>query len=147
MMFGRKKAPKPDQTDTVIGKGTTIEGDISSKASLRIEGVVRGDIHCAGDVIVGDHAEIHSDIHARNVTVAGSVHGTISTKDALTITSRGKVFGSISVKLLKIVEGGIFEGVSRMEIKQVANLAAEDRKKELPGKSAVHKNEKTSVAN
>lgn len=117
VLFGKEnKKTNPNTTDTLIGEKSVVEGNITSKASLRIEGKVKGDIKCEGDVIIGKNAELTSNILARNVINAGSITGSIKTDAMLTITSTGKVKGDIHVRSLSIAEGGVFIGSSKMDV-------------------------------
>ncbi|WP_055105687.1 bactofilin family protein [Paenibacillus ihumii] len=116
-MFKTKAIPvklDPDTTDTLVGEGSSFEGNIKSDASIRIEGEVTGDIECKGDVTIGEKGRVKSNITARNVIVAGTVTGDIQTKSKLSITSTGKLYGNITVASLSVEEGSIFEGSSRM---------------------------------
>jgi cytoskeletal protein CcmA (bactofilin family) len=120
-MFSRRKTLNPNMTDTVIGEGTIIEGNITSAASLRIEGHVTGDIHCTGDVTIGEKGLATSDINARNIINAGTIRGSVTSAGKLTITATGKVQGSIAVAALIIADGGVFQGTSKMEPKPQQN--------------------------
>jgi cytoskeletal protein CcmA (bactofilin family) len=115
-MFKGKKKPKidPNTTDTLIGEGTTFEGNIKSEASIRVEGNITGDIVCKGDVTIGDNGDAKSSISARNVIIAGIVRGNVTTTEKLTITSTGKLHGNTSSKTLIIDDGGVFLGNSKM---------------------------------
>jgi len=116
-MFKSKAVPvklDPDTTDTLVGEGSSFEGNIKSDASIRIEGKVTGDIECKGDVTIGEKGQVKSNISARNVIIAGTVTGDIQTMSKLSITSTGKLFGNIEVASLSIEEGSVFEGSSRM---------------------------------
>lgn len=116
-MFKSKAVPvklDPDTTDTLVGEGSSFEGNIKSDASIRIEGQVTGDIECKGDVTIGEKGRVKSNIAARNVIIAGTVTGDIQTQSKLTITSTGKLYGNITVASLSIEQGSIFEGSSRM---------------------------------
>jgi len=124
----------PDKTDTLIGMGTTIEGKIISEASLRVEGLITGDIECSGDVIVGENGHVQSDIRARNVVNAGRIEGSIECQDKLTITPTGKVIGYIRAEKLSIAEGAFFEGTSKMK----ASDQNKQDMKEIKSISAVH---------
>jgi cytoskeletal protein CcmA (bactofilin family) len=105
----------PDTTDTIIGEGTIFEGIIKSNASIRVEGQVKGDILCEGDVTIGEKGQVHSSIIARNIVIAGTVTGNIEARSKLSITSKGKLYGNIKSTTLHIEEGSIFEGNSTME--------------------------------
>jgi cytoskeletal protein CcmA (bactofilin family) len=122
-MFGKRNTAKNvSATDTFIGEGTTVEGKISTSASLRIEGTVVGDIECSGDVTIGDKGVVRSIIAARNVFNAGSIEGCVQAKGKLTITSRGRVEGNIKVGSLHVSEGGIFKGECTMELPKGSEL-------------------------
>ncbi len=142
-MLNRKKSGlNAGKTDTLIGEDTLIEGNIQSRAGLRIEGRIMGDIECAGDVVIGEKGVTHSNVVARNVVNAGTINGSIHAKEMLTITETGKVYGSINVASVIIAKGGLFQGTSRMENKP----AESERKKQEDGKPALSKVEKISSA-
>lgn len=122
----------PDTTDTIIGESSRIEGNIITKASLRIEGQVEGDIETEGDVTIGKQGEALSNIIARNVLNAGTIRGSVQTKGELTITETGKLYGDILVTALTIAGGGQFQGTSAM--KETDEAAA---KLEASGKGPV----------
>lgn len=113
-MFKNKKTMNPSNTDTLIGEESSVEGNISSKASLRIDGEVVGDILCEGDVTIGVNGIANSNITARNILNAGKIQGSVSSKGILTITNTGKMYGNIAIGSLSIAEGGVFQGMSIM---------------------------------
>lgn len=101
--------------DTLIGQGTVAEGNLHCEANLRIEGKFQGEIHCLGELIIGESGEARSNINAEEVIVAGKVIGDITTQGKLTISSSGQVDGNVQVLNLIIMEGGILNGSSKME--------------------------------
>jgi cytoskeletal protein CcmA (bactofilin family) len=116
MMFkGKKHALDLHTTDTLIGEGSLFEGKIKSEASIRIEGQVTGDVDCAGDVTIGEHGVVKSNVIARNVILAGTVNGNVQCKGKLTIRSTGRLNGNTTAQSLVIDEGGIFQGMSKMD--------------------------------
>lgn len=144
-MRRKSKELNPSSTDTLVGLGSTIEGNLHSKASLRIEGQVVGDVYCEGDVTIGEKANLQSNVSARNVYNAGKIEGSVVTRGVLSITQTGKVIGDISVRSLSIAEGGLFQGSSRMtspqEEAQDKSKGGQDRKSHLQKveKEAVNK--------
>ncbi|THF79868.1 bactofilin family protein [Cohnella fermenti] len=117
-MIGRKSKVDPGKTDTLIGEGTVFNGKITSQASIRLEGEVRGDIECEGDVIIGERGSAHSDIVARNVILAGKVTGNVSAKGKLVLKTTGFLLGDLQAQELEVEPGGVFQGTSRMELKE-----------------------------
>ncbi|WP_068777013.1 polymer-forming cytoskeletal protein [Paenibacillus sp. FJAT-26967] len=114
MVFEKKRQADLKTTDTVIGESSICEGKFVTEASLRIEGQLIGDIECAGDIVIGEHAVVHSNIQAREVTIAGKVKGNVTTKGKLTVMSTGELIGNIQVLSFIVQEGGIFQGSSHM---------------------------------
>ena len=129
MFKGKKKQINPNITDTLVGEGSHFEGRIKSEASLRIEGMVTGDMECTGDVTIGERGIVKSNISARNIIIAGSVHGNIMSKGILKITATGKLYGNTTTASLMIDEGGLFQGTSKMEVKSTSSEKQENEEK------------------
>jgi|GEM_PF-2417785 len=151
-MFGKKARSKNvSATDTYIGEGTIIEGNISTTASLQIEGGVIGDIECAGDITIGEKGKVHSIISARNVLNAGTIVGSVCTRGKLMITRTGRVEGNVSTGTLHISEGGVFKGECSMELPSGGELGEnrnynrEDKHKEKSKDKASNGNGKATA--
>lgn len=129
-MFNKKSKIDPSSTDTLIGEGSTFEGKIRSKASVRLEGEITGDLECEGDVVIGEKGVARSNVTARNVVLAGEVHGNVTAKGKLTIKSSGRLSGNLSVQELAIEAGGYFAGMSRMNERNAADAKAEAQQAE-----------------
>ncbi|MDP5276668.1 bactofilin family protein [Chengkuizengella axinellae] len=126
----------PNKTDTLVGEGTIFEGNIKSEASIRIDGKIIGDIHCEGDVTIGEKGAAISNITARNITVAGKIEGNVTANEKMEIASTGKVNGNISMSVLTIEDGGVFEGSSKMNMNQARegkqNVSDQEKRKNVP---------------
>ncbi|MGN7491891.1 bactofilin family protein [Paenibacillus sp. SAF-054] len=119
--MSRSKASKNSflPTDSLIGRGTEVEGALACEANVRVEGKFNGVIESRACVTIGEHAEARSDISAREVIIAGKVYGDVQAEGKLTITSTGQMFGDVlAAASLVIAEGGILHGASRMEPKK-----------------------------
>ena len=120
-----KKDVDMNRLDTLIGSGTIIEGTITSKESICIEGTVRGGkIITEGSVIVSEKGRVDADIFADMVMLGGEVNGNIVSRNKLEITTKGKLRGDIKTGSLVIAEGVIFEGKCQM-ITDERNLKAQ----------------------
>jgi len=124
----RFKDRKTHATDTLIGNDTIIEGKLHCSTSLRIDGTVRGDIVCMGNLHVGTKGVLHSDIHAANVYLAGKIQGTVTTPGTLYIAKTGKLYGDLDVARLEVAEGAIFEGSIIMRQKEENKTASVQQK-------------------
>jgi len=109
-----KKENDLSRLDTLIGNGTILEGTLTSRESICIEGTVRGKVLCEGSVIIGPKGRVDADIYAETVLVGGEVNGNIVSKSKLEITTEGKLRGDIKTGSLIVAEGVLFEGKCQM---------------------------------
>ena len=108
-MFNKKE----EKLECLIGANCSFEGQIDTKGTIRIDGIVKGNVK-ADWIILGENARIHGDLSAKGAIVGGAITGNILAKDNLEIKQTGKVNGDIKSTKLSIIEGGIFEGNSSL---------------------------------
>mgnify|MGYP001201198361 CR=1 FL=1 len=123
----RFKDMKFQTTDTIIGTGTMIEGKLMSNTSIRVDGTVRGDIECKGDLHVGENAVLYSDVKAANIYHAGKIHGTVTTTGTLYIAKSGQIYGNLEVAKIRIAEGAVFEGSITMKTDDAKSTQAQKK--------------------
>lgn len=114
-MFGKKKTTveSPIRVETIIGKGTSINGDLYCKGSIRVEGKIEGgEVVVAGDVFVGQGGQIIANVKGRNVIIAGDIRGDVNAKEKLEIVPTGTLIGDIKMATLVIEDGATFKGAS-----------------------------------
>ena len=111
-MFKKNKVPTVvgGKIENVLGENTSCEGTLKAEGNIRVDGVFRGRIETAGNVIVGPKAQVLADIVASAVQVWGAVRGDIAIKGRLEILPSGRVWGDVKVASLLIDKGGIFRG-------------------------------------
>jgi len=102
-----------EKLESFIGSNSVFKGDIDSKGTLRVDGVVLGNIS-ADWLIVGEKAHITGDISARGIVIGGKIDGNVKAKEIVEIKNKGHINGEITSKKLIVAEGGIFEGRSTM---------------------------------
>jgi cytoskeletal protein CcmA (bactofilin family) len=119
-----------EKLESFIGSNSTLKGNVETQGTLRIDGVVEGNVS-ADWVVVGEKAHIKGDISARGIVVGGRIDGNLKAKEVIEVKNKGHVFGEIMSKKLVIAEGGIFEGRSLMpreDIKVIEFQAVESPK-------------------
>ncbi|RPI35369.1 MAG: polymer-forming cytoskeletal protein [Nitrospiraceae bacterium] len=109
MMFHKNT----EKLESFIGCNSAFKGDVDSKGTLRVDGVVEGNIS-ADWVIVGEKARITGNVTARGIVVGGKIDGNLKAKEIVEIKSKGQIKGEITSKKLVVAEGGIFDGKSMM---------------------------------
>ena len=92
----------------------SIEGQsitVRCKGSLRVNGVIAADLHCA-ELVVGEQAVVNGSIAADSVRVFGQVNGAILGANVVLHPS-AQVEGDIHSQSLTIEQGASFDGRSR----------------------------------
>lgn len=124
MLFsGREKRTKQQSTistkaaveiETVLGPNTNIQGDIRSSGGVRIDGDFGGTLDIAGNLVIGEKAQVVATITANNVQIQGTVQGSVTAK-RLEILDTGKLWGDIQVDSFVLDDGGFYRGQSKMQ--------------------------------
>jgi cytoskeletal protein CcmA (bactofilin family) len=112
--------------NSLFGKGTNINGNITGDGDIRIDGILHGNINILGKLIVGESAIIKGEIKADRAEIFGSTTGRISVKGVLSIKATGSVEGDLYVGQLEIEKSGLFRGTSHMVLPgQVVDINAD----------------------
>lgn len=111
-MFG--KANKPNPIDSLIGAGTTIEGNIAFTGGLRVDGHVKGNISASGNkpgtLVVSELAKVEGEINVAHVVVNGTVAGPVRGSEYVELLPKARVTGNVSYKSIEIHVGAIVMG-------------------------------------
>jgi cytoskeletal protein CcmA (bactofilin family) len=109
-MFNKKH----DKIETLIGANTHITGKVELKGTLRVDGRFDGNI-TADWVVVGESGHVKGQVYANGVAVGGLMEGNVNAREYIEIMPSGKLLGDVLTLKLAIMEGGLFEGRSRMQ--------------------------------
>ncbi len=109
-MFGKGSR----KLETMIGDGTRVVGQVSVKGTIRVDGIVEGDLQ-ADWVVVGETGKIVGNTHSRGMIVGGSVEGNIEASETVELTGKASMTGEIRAPKLAVSEGAVFDGRSRMK--------------------------------
>lgn len=112
---GRKRTAVESKVVTVIGQGTMVTGEVKSKGTVRVEGVVSGYMECEDSIVVQDGGRVEADLVAAQIVISGEVRGNVFAHERLEITSNGKLLGDITAPRVSIAEGVLFEGKCTMK--------------------------------
>ncbi|MDL1877912.1 polymer-forming cytoskeletal protein [Cytophagia bacterium CHB2] len=103
MMLGKKEMEDFDKggdLNTIIGKGSIVEGSIKVQSSLRIDGRVKGDITATDSLV--------------NAIVGGRIKGKVFASGKVVLEAKSSFNGEVKASKLVIDEGAVFDGVCSM---------------------------------
>jgi cytoskeletal protein CcmA (bactofilin family) len=118
-MIGKDKkrpAAEPGTISTLLGRDTEIEGALTFKETIRVDGRVKGKlISSQGTVIVGEAAIIEADVQVGVAIIRGKVHGRVEAGQRIEIYAPAQVTGDICAPTVTIDSGVVFNGNCQMQ--------------------------------
>ena len=113
-MFERKKSPPQKRIDSLIGAGTTVDGDVTFSGGLRVDGVVHGKVAAADNqpatLVVSEEAKIDGEVHVSHVVINGAVSGPVTANDYLELQAKARVNGDVVYRTLEMHVGAVVQG-------------------------------------
>lgn len=113
-MFGKKHSKPQSRIDSLIGVGTTIEGDLNFSGGMRIDGQVNGNVIAAqgkpSTLVLSEHARVNGEVNVTHLVINGTINGPVSASEYLELQSKAKVSGDVHYTTLEIQLGAIVEG-------------------------------------
>jgi cytoskeletal protein CcmA (bactofilin family) len=113
-MFGAKASKPQNRIDSLIGEGTTVEGNVIFSGGLRIDGKVRGNVMAADDqpstLVLSERARIEGEIRVSHAVINGSVVGPVFGTEYVELQAKSNVTGDVHYRTLEIQLGAVVQG-------------------------------------
>ena len=97
-----------------IVEGTSIIGDIVSKADFRLDGELIGNFTSQGKLVIGASGVIKGEIICNNADIEGEFQGKIKVLEVLNIKATARIHGEVLVGKLSIEPGADFTATCTM---------------------------------
>ena len=99
-MFGNKKAEKISVEQkagsiNIIGLGTEINGDLSTKSDIRIDGKIVGSVKSKAKVVISASGEVVGNIFSESAELSGKVSGDVTTSELLFLKATAYLKGDV----------------------------------------------------
>lgn len=124
-----KKSMAHDNVLNTISHGTVLEGKISTKGDIRVEGKVIGTISCDAKLVIGEKGSVEGYVDARNAYIAGEVKGEVVVRELLQLQETGRIEGDIYTQKLSVQVGATFTGNCRMGEEAKGKMGADGKKR------------------
>ena len=98
------------ELNTIVGKGSVVEGDMKIQNSIRVDGKVHGKITATETVVVGREGEVIGEISCKHVMLAGKVQGNVTASGKVILESNASISGDIKASRLVVDEGAYLNG-------------------------------------
>lgn len=125
MAFGRKTGLGESQPSTgggadlgaltaFIDQGSSFEGKLSFKDTVRIDGHFSGQISSENTLVVGETGVIEANVRSQVVIISGTVAGDISAASRVIVHKTGRVDGNVETPSLVMEDGAVINGQLKM---------------------------------
>ncbi len=133
--------PRTVSPATSIDANTKLSGKLRCKETLRIDGMVKGEVRSDKSVIIGEGAKVDALVQGESVVISGEVKGDITAKRKITLESTARVSGELCTPGIVIeegatVEGRILIGANPKQVTMKRPAAAAPRKSATPAAAA-----------
>jgi cytoskeletal protein CcmA (bactofilin family) len=113
-MFRKQPSRPQNRIDSLIGLGTRIEGNVTFKGGLRVDGEITGNVTAQPDqpstLVLSERARIDGEIRVSHLVVNGTVNGPVYATEFLELQPNSRVKGDVHYSVLEIHLGAVVEG-------------------------------------
>ena len=106
--------PRTPRTAGCLSSGVSIEGDLSFRNELLIDGKVKGKITATGTLIVGKSGRIRGEVRVKSVTVQGKIEGNVFASERCVLESGATLHGDVESPRLALDENASFLGRAKV---------------------------------
>lgn len=101
--------------ETIIGRSTTIQGDLQGQDNITIAGQVTGKVISNQSLTVEEQAKLKGDVSAHEANIAGEVEGKLQISGRLVLHKTAKVSGELACPVLVVEDGAAIFGKCAVE--------------------------------
>lgn len=109
-MFKQNEMKDIKNAETVIGESVKVKGDFYAQGNIVIDGMLSGSVKTAGDLFIGNKANVVASVEAKNAHIEGVVAGNVKVKELLEIGASAKINGDVQAGALTVAKGAILNG-------------------------------------
>ena len=113
-MFGGKASKPQTRIDSLIGDGTTVEGNVIFNGGLRIDGRVKGNVLAGEDqpstLVLSERARVEGEIRVSHAVINGTVIGPVHATEYVELQPKCNVTGDVHYRTLEIQLGAVVQG-------------------------------------
>ena len=142
-MWGKSQNQKFNtaKIDTLVGKNTTVTGDVSFSGGLHVEGKVCGNVQSDDDsaiLVLSENGIIEGEVRVPNMVLNGTVEGDVHASERVELAIKSRVTGNVYYNLIEMAMGAEVNGnlVHRKGGKPQLEFKGKEGAKAKPGEEA-----------
>lgn len=144
-MFRQNQKRGPLKIETLVGRNTTLKGDIHFSGGLHIDGTIQGNViaddKSSSVLSLSEHGRIEGEVRVPVITLNGTVSGDVHAAKSIELAARASVTGNVYYNLIEMAMGAEVNGKlvhkSESEVARVKPEVKPVTVKEAPAAAAV----------
>lgn len=100
--------------NTLLGKGSHLNGTLKVQGGLRIDGEFEGNLESNGTLVIGKDGYVKAEIKTKDAIIGGKVVGNITAVNKIELQSGASFTGDVKSRGIIIDNDVFFEGNSKM---------------------------------
>ncbi len=104
--------------------GTVVEGTVKSEKDIRIEGRIKGKLHCDAKLVIGPTGYIEGEVRCASAVIEGRFEGTIFVSDLLNVRESASISGEVTTGRLVVQSGAHFNVLCTMSAGATASTSS-----------------------
>ena len=97
----------------MIGRGTTIDGDLTFSGNLNIEGTIKGNLTADNDdstLILSEQGRIQGEVRVSSMLLNGAIDGDVFANGKVELFEKARICGDVYYNLLEMAVGAEVNG-------------------------------------
>lgn len=110
---GKRRRPKSSRIDSLVGRETTIDGDLVFAGGLHVDGIIRGNVRAEGDqamLTLSDKGTVDGEVRAPFIVLNGTVRGDVWSTGHVELGVNARVTGDVRYRLIEMAMGAEVNG-------------------------------------
>lgn len=112
-MFTKKGNGGVSQIDSLIGKGTRIEGVLRFSGGLHVDGEISGRVIAESGpskLVLSEHAKVDGDVCVGHLVINGTITGPVRVTEFLEMQPKARIVGDVEYASIEMHQGAVIEG-------------------------------------
>ncbi|MDD3483044.1 polymer-forming cytoskeletal protein [Azovibrio restrictus] len=112
-MFAKKSNGGVSQIDSLIGKGTRIEGVLRFTGGLHVDGEISGRVIAESGpskLVLSEHAKVDGDVCVGHLVINGTITGPVRVTEFLEMQPKARIVGDVEYASIEMHQGAVIEG-------------------------------------
>ena len=98
----------------LLGQGTSFNGTMRVKGSIRLDGTSEGHLQVTETLIVGKGGVLKGEVKTKDAVIGGRIVGKLFATDRVEFQAGANLEGDLVCKLLVMEEGALLDGSCKM---------------------------------